>query len=231
MAYTTKDLVDGIMLDHEGTATATGNFATNRPRIVRYIQRAVDHVSNFRDWPWMYTQDTVEVAAGADIAMPATVGPLGKDGGIWISDSTSPRKPLQWAPYHRYRDLILSRPLTATPKLYAEATQDDSEQRWVLLYPTNEVTRDFAYSARLFPPTCVDEGSPASDELLLIPLPWRRLVIYEWAVYFSMKEAGNIQSRTEQLQLAQGVLAQMVREERSGRQAPHNLAPFGRRRR
>jgi hypothetical protein len=193
----------------------------------------VDHVWNFRDWNFAYTQGTVTTAANADIALPATIGPLGKDGGIWISDSSNPRPPLQWIPYHRYRDLILSRPRTSTPRLYAEATQDldnDNEKRWILLYPTNEVSRDFAYSARLLPPTCVDESSPSTDQLFQIPLPWRRLVIYEWAVYFSMKEAGNIQSRTEQLQLAQGVLGEMVREERTGRQAPHNLAPFGRRR-
>jgi hypothetical protein len=231
MAYVTEDLINDIQDDHEGTSKTLGNSAAQRLRITRAAQRAADFIWNFRDWPWAYTSGTVSVAATEDIAMPATVGPLGKDGGIWISDSNNPRPPLQWIPYHRFRDLALSRGRTAEPRVYAEAGQGASdEKRWVLLYPFNDATRTFAYSARLLPPTLVDESSPSSDKLFLIPLPWRRTVVYEWTVYYLMKEAGNIQSRSEQLQLAQEALSEMVREERTGRQAPHNLGPYGRRR-
>jgi hypothetical protein len=232
-ADSTGDLVDDLMEDHMGVPTDKGDYTSKRNRCTRVIQRAANYVWNFRDWSWAYVSGTVSVAANANLEIAAdTIQSFGRDGGVWIDSAANDRPPLTWIPYHRYLDMYYSRYTTGEPRYYAEGDQDtDDGTRIIYLFPDNDATRTFAYTARSTPPTCVYESEASSDELFLIPMPWRRNVIYEWAVYYLMKQSGNMQSRTEQKALAQEYLGQMAREERDGRNAPMNLAPYGRRRR
>ena len=228
--YLTSDLVDDLMQDHLAVSTSAGDYTSKRNRCVRLAQRAVDYIWNYRDWPWTYITGSVEVAALGNIEIAAgTIQSFARDGGIWIDSDDLNRPPLKWIPYHRYLDMYYSQYTEGEPRDYAEGDQDtDDGTRIIYLFPANDATRDFSYTARSTPPVC--DYTDDEDELFLIPLPWRRNVVYEWAVYYLMKDSGNMQSRTEQLGLARELLGQMAREERAGRNAPHNLAPYGRRR-
>jgi hypothetical protein len=221
---TTTQLADRMVEDHWGLSTTQGSTTAPRAKAVRHIQQGVNYVWMFRDWAWAYDVEDVTVGIGEDIALANYQLNLGKLGGIYY-DSALREPPLDWVDPHRMLILRLQHAQSGKPSMYTLYGQGAAEDKNILLYPSNDASRTFWISYRLTPPTCVDDGGTA-DFIYEIPQPWRDLVVYEWALYFAMKTDANIQARTEQLTLAQGVLAQMAREERIGREAPHNLTPY-----
>lgn len=230
-APTTTDTVDNILIDVHGHDTdLPGDLARQRAKATRNVQRAANYFWHHRDWTWSMDEGEVVVAADDDMTLPTNVQWLAKEGGIWISVPAQ-RPPLTWIPAHRYYDLVEQRGQSGEPVYYTKIFQGGSkaETQLIFFYPINDATRTFAWTGKVRAPICVDD-SGSTDELWKIPQAWRESVIYELAVYYEMKDAANIQGRTEQLAVVQANLENAIIEERPGRNAPHNLAPFGRRR-
>jgi hypothetical protein len=73
------------------------------------------------------------------------------------------------------------------------------------------------------PPILADS---ADHNLNYVPPTWHLTVLYEGAVWMSMKDSANIQARTEQQALYDKHLKTMRNEERGGKQALHRLRGF-----
>jgi hypothetical protein len=219
----TPDLIDRMVEEELGLDTEKGDTTKQREQCRRWINAAAAFVWLHSDWPWSYSYEDVSIAAGEDISIADGLN-MGQLGGVFFAASAK-EPPLNWVHPQRILQMRQSYGQTGKPRHYSMLTSDGDGGKNILLYPINDATRTMRVYYRLTPPDCQD--SAEDDYLAEIPDPWGDTVVYEWAVYYAMKKAGNIQSRSEQLQLAQQWLASMVRQERLGREAPHNLAPYG----
>ena len=234
----TTAMVTAILEEHEGQYQNFGgaDLVRRRTKIEGNIRRAIGKMWFFRPWPWAYTSGAVTILVNQDILMPSNFRTFGRDGGLWTdTGSGTGQRPIGWVPPHRFNDLSFGRPQTGEPRIYTLHTQQTplavpgDNRVNVLLYPTNDASRDFTFFYRSTPPI-VDDATPGNDELELIPEPWRSDVVWEFATYYQMRDKGNIQGRQEQYQIALDRLKDMAKTERGGIEAPANIAPYGIRR-
>lgn len=218
-------LITQYITDELGTATANPE---TRAKGLRNLQDVVKEVVNHRNWAFRYGTAEITFTAGRPTTtlLPLDYLSWGPAGGLYIKNGVG--KPINWMPQATYIRLLETEDRRETiPRAYTELQTDDDGRRTVALYPS--ITADITCVCHYYrnPPEITDGTDGA---LNFIPPTWHSNVLYNGLVWMSMKDSANIQSKSEQRQIYENCLKQMVREERGGRQAEHRLIPFNPRR-
>lgn len=216
----TKTLVANVLLYQENLPSATtGDFVTARKRVKRNAQRAANKIWLHRPWAFRIVDATVVVTAG--LGTIPTFNSFGRNGFVRPLDKTKPA--LLWMPLQKMKELQGGPTNNNDPRWYSMQGQQ------LLTFPMGSTSLRCSFQ-RVVPQLNDDEvgiADPDPDELTLIPEDYHETVVYEWTVYFQMKDKANQQSVTEQLRLAEAGLKAMVENERPGIEAAHNVVPYG----
>lgn len=239
MATTTQNLVDYGLMDEDGVDAddlANSDIMPHRRRYKRNLQREVDFIWNYRDWPWKQsgTLSTLVVPAynSADpysfsVAMPDDQG-LGRSAAPQLANQ--PGLPtLMWVPQATMNYLLLTEKRSGTPTRYSIFTEDTTGLKKLFLYPLQTVATSVIVPTEIRPPVCHDAGDAADtdpDELVMVPEQYHMAVLYEGMILRAMKDKSSAEYTT-QLSLYKLNVKNMVSLERSGREAPHRLLPYG----
>lgn len=216
----TPTLVTNVLLYQENLPSATqGDFVTARKRCKRNAQRAANKIWLHRNWTFRTVDVPVIVTAG--VGTIPSFNSFGRNGFVRPVDRTKPA--LQWMPLQKMKDLQGGPLNNNDPRWYSMQNQD------VLTFPMGSTVLQCSFQRgvpQLNDNTAgIDDTDP--DELFRIPEDYHETVVYEWTVYFQMKDKANQQSVTEQLRLAEAGLRAMVENERPGIEAAHNVVPYG----
>lgn len=231
----TENLLDDLLEHHELISPRTGAYLKPRRRAKRNAQRAVTKTWNHRSWPWRVERGQTVTATPGDPhpLLPANFGRFDRGGGVF---PVAGSPPIGWVPPGEMTRLLMGLNRTGVPRNWTVGDQDSSGRKRLLLEPvvTTATVIRLVYtkrSPRLFDAFDVDDAAFAGpdDDLDQIPEQWVESVIYEWTVYYQMKDKANIQSVNEQKTLAKEALATMVTEEMTGAHSPNRLPFYGRR--
>lgn len=213
-------MITRVLADHDGVTTS---ITKHRDRTRRNIQRAVNKIFNDRNWAFRFAEGDTTTDADGRFLMPADFVTFGSYGGIYYPAGN---RQLVYMPLREYWRSIKTQSATGEPLGYAEL-QIQGSQQVIGTYRIKEAAAlEYAYKRGCPVITDADPGG-----LEIFPVEWRETTLYEWVIYFQMKDKANAQGVTEQLKLAQDALVTMRRECRLGRPDSTRLVPYGSRRR
>jgi len=193
----------------------------------------VSYVWNFSDWQFKQITATETVAAGGYGSLPVSFVSWGKWGGVYVT--AGPPHP-KWKPYSLVKRWLFNQPTrTGRPVYYTDAELDTSVSppvRKILFFPALDQSYALTYVYEREPPHIDDStsgGGPnsATDELNLFPRHWLENVLMEGMQDFYYREDGDARTTSEQRQRFADTLKQMKENEQPGRNAPHNIPPWG----
>lgn len=217
-------LTDVLIAEGERILTSQA-AATVQTRVSHAVQRAVDFVDGFRSWHYKYRTVDINVPLGDQPLLPTSPAfkSFGIAGGVFLHEPADKRTPLTYAPmwlYYRLR----ARKLRRRPTHYSLGEGvSGNDTRYLFLEPLSTKEEDIeVVFERAVPRFTYGDSSP-----LEIPEHWHQPVLYEWALLYLMRDNANAQAVREQRQIAQDALNMMAKEERHGREAIHNIAPYG----
>lgn len=215
-----QSLITTVLQDFDRTQT---NITAKRRQVLGNLQTIVGLVDNDRDWVFRRKSTQQGRSANVDIAnCPTNWLAWGRSGGVFIIPASGPYIPLTWMPPHKWvRANAYDQ--GGTPTHYAEAGISSAGVQQFGLFPTPTSALQLWIVYKRTTPTITDANPGGLDQ---IPAQWHQLVILPGVVMLQMKDAGNIQSMTEQKAIYEAGLKSMRINERVGQEAVHRLVPF-----
>jgi hypothetical protein len=210
------------LLTDEGLDSNQVTGADNRAMALRIFQRVSNRL--WGNWAWTHKviYGTVTVTSGEGL-LPTDFKNIGPRGTAHIGTG---QPPLKWIPLRSWQHLKQTIGQTGTARYYSygptiKEHETGEGRRYLYLYPLDTTTVYLWYERNA--PTLTD-GTDA-DGMVEWPEAFAA-ALYEMAVWYRMKQKGNIQSQTEQAQYMQSLIKDLKVTEMAGRESSQRISPY-----
>jgi hypothetical protein len=223
----TQAAIDNLLTDHHQISLskiAVSSMERLRRRITRNLQRVAIRLWNMRNWTFTYVDLTdgslvLTVANNSEVDLPAEWANEGKDGGVWLFDE--PKTPLRWRRSGEIAHYRNGHRAEGTPELYTVVGLRKL-QGWP--FATGDTKLSLRYQATA--PIIADSDDPDTNGLSRFPADWRDTVLYEWLVWYEMKDKGDVAGMASQWELVRDAILDMCCKEHQGKPWEEHLPRF-----
>lgn len=220
----TEEALNTLLTDHHhiNPAKVATNVVTRlRARGLNNLRRAARRLWRLRDWTFTYVDDSSTViipANGFQDTLPAGWANDGVDGGVFTLND--PKHPLVFKRSGVITELLRTSQEKGDPKFY---TIDGLDV--IKVYPPVSVATPLYVRYKAITPALADQAAPG-DGLSSFPIDWRDTVLYEWMVWYELKDKGDVQQMSVQWDIVKDAIFTMCMEERQGKPWDEDLPRF-----
>lgn len=219
----TKEALDTLITDHHHinpAKVATSIVTRLRLRGKNNLAKAARRLWRLRDWSFTYVDDSSVVipADGFEATLPAPWANDGVDGGFFTLND--PKHPLVFRRSGMLTELIRTSAEKGDPKFYTIVGLSK-----IQVFPPVSVSTPLYSRYKSVCPPIVDQVAPG-DGLSSFPIDWRDTVLYEWLVWYELKDKGDVQQMGAQWDIVKDAIFTMCIEERQGKPWDEDLPRF-----
>lgn len=230
----TEEALDTLITDHHHineAKVASSVVARLRARALANLQKAARRLWRLKDWTFTYVDDPSSVvipADGFEALLPAPFAGDGIDGGFFTIND--PKHPLVFRRAGIINEWLKTSPEKGNPKFYTVDVGSRAESGGGMAYmlkvfPPPSVNTPIHCRYKQACPTLIDQLAPG-DGLSAFPVDWRDTVLYEWLVWYELRDKGDVQQMPLQMDIVRDAIFSMCCEERQGKPWEEDLPRF-----